>query len=92
MFTRTGEPKIIDNNFIRYPNTNTVFNICNFDVSCIHREEIKILNGIRNYLSNNFPHLIHGTCFNLLDHNCKLNVIYLVIIMITSLDLSMSPV
>ena len=85
-------PKNIDSNFIEYPNVNSVHNLCNLNVTCTHREEIKILVGEGYFMSINYPHLIQNDCLNLIDKNLRLNMRNLIDIMLTCLDLGNSPV
>jgi hypothetical protein len=85
-------PKLIDNDFINYPNVNYLNNISNLNVSCIHREEIPLFYGIKSFISINFPHLLLGKSIDLLNENIKLDPMNLINIMCTCLDLSMSPV
>jgi hypothetical protein len=85
-------PKLIDKNFINYSNVNYLDNLSNLNVSCIHREEISLFYGIRSFISINFPHLLLGKSIDLLNDNIRLEPMYLINIMCTCLDLSMSPV
>jgi hypothetical protein len=85
-------PKNLEKNFVQYPNINTVESLCNLNISCIHREDIKLLFGAKNYIYKNYPHLIQGESLDLISRKIKLETKHLLIIMSTCLDLGNSPV
>lgn len=86
-------PAKIDSAFVRYPNVNSLSMVANLNIACLHREYIELLTrGGNNYLSINFPHLIRCDSLNLLDSKSKLNLKYILIVMLTCLDLSNSIV
>jgi hypothetical protein len=85
-------PKQIDPNFVIYPNVNYINNLCNLNVTCTHREEIKILVGDGHFMSINYPHLIQADCLDLIERKLKLNLRYLIDIFLTCYDLGYSLV
>jgi hypothetical protein len=86
-------PKQIDPSFVAYPNVNFIRNLSNLNVTCTHREEIKILVGDAGYfMSINYPHLIHADCLDLVEQHLKLEMNYLIDIFVTCYDLGNSLV
>lgn len=85
-------PESIENNFMKYPNLNSVNSMTALNVSCTHREEIRILIGSGQIVSNNYPHLIQTDSFNLIKNNVKLTLNQLLVIMCACFDLGTSTV
>jgi hypothetical protein len=85
-------PKNLEKNFAKYSNINTVESLSSLNISCIHREDIKLLFGTKNYIYKNYPHLIQGESLDLISKKIKLETKHLLIIMSTCLDLGNSPV
>ncbi len=88
-------PEIIDKMFITYSNINTMKHASHLYLTCSHREDIPVYIGNKNFISNRFPHLLylkHVEAFDLRKSKTKLNVLNLIVIMCTSLDLSISMV
>ena len=86
-------PKTIEKEFIKFPNVSCVENLSNLNVSCIHRENIKLLyGGPKNFISKSYPHLIKGDSLDLIDNKIKLDATLLIEIMSTCIDFANSPV
>lgn len=97
-------PKLIDENFIREPNLNSLQTNTYLQVSCIHREQIKLegseLDENKNELSSSDniilitkPHILHGKCLQLgKNDNAQISYQHLYMILITCLDLEKSTV
>lgn len=85
-------PTTVDSKFINYPNVATTMNLCNLNVSCTHRDEVKIMVGDGYFICINYPHLIKEDSFNLVDKSVKLELRHLLNILVTSYDLGSSLV
>ena len=85
-------PEEINEKFIHYPNIIRIQNVSNLNVSCTHREDIKLNIGTKTFISNSYPHLLKGNPFDLLKNETQLFFKHLFIIMCTSLDLCNSTV
>lgn len=86
-------PKILEKNFIKYPNVSCVESLSHLNISCIHRENIRLLyGGSKNVITKNYPHLIKGDSLDLIENKIKLDSLYLFQILSTCVDLANSPV
>lgn len=85
-------PEEINQKFLLYPNISRAQNVANLNVTCTHREDIKLNIGTKTFISNSYPHLIKGDSYNLIKTQSQLHFKHLFLIMCTSLDLSNSTV
>ena len=86
-------PKNLDKTFIKYPNVSCVEQLSHLNISCIHRESIKLLyGGPKNVITKNYPHLIKGDSLDLLENKIRLDMSFLFQILSTCIDLASSPV
>jgi hypothetical protein len=85
-------PKLMESSFFKYPNMISTHMISNLNVSCVHREEIKMIFDVKVLISNNYPHLLQAESLDLLDKRIKLEPIFMFIILCSSFDLSNSQV
>ena len=85
-------PKTIQKSFLTYPNISSVGDMTHLHVTCTHREDVKLYIGYKNMITNRFPHLLEGDAYDLVSNNTKLDMIRLIVIMCTSLDISNSMV
>lgn len=86
-------PKEIKKDFIKQPNVSCIESLSCLNVSCIHRENIRLLyGGPKNVISKSYPHLILGDSLNLVENNIKLDGCHLLEILTTCIDLANSSV
>jgi hypothetical protein len=85
-------PKLMESNFFKYPNMISTHLISNLNVSCVHREEIKMIFDVKVLISNNYPHLLQTESLDLLENKIKLEPIFIFIILCSSFDLSNTQV
>ena len=85
-------PDDIGESFIQYPCISYVKHVANLNVTCTHREDIKLNIDTKASISNSYPHLLKGHGFNLIQKEARLHFKHLFLIMCTSLDLSNSTV
>ena len=85
-------PRILDQTFALYPNITNVEQISNLNVICTHRDDIRLNIGSKNFISNNYPHLLNGKTLDLIQENLRLDLKHIVVILCTSLDLNYSTV
>ena len=78
--------------FNNYPNVSHLCCLNNLNISCIHREEIKLFIGLNNFMSYTYPHLLVGDSLDLQKGLVRLSYLHLYVIMCTCLDLSNSTV
>lgn len=78
--------------FNNYPNVCHLSCLNNLNISCIHREEIKLFIGLNNFMSYTYPHLLVGDSLDLQKERIRLSHLHLYVIMCTCLDLSNSTV
>jgi hypothetical protein len=76
--------------FVHYPCISQFSNVSHLNVTCTHREDIKLNIGTKTFISNSYPHLLNGQTFDLIKKEQQLTFKHLFIIMCTSLDLSQS--
>lgn len=85
-------PLNIDQNFVHTPYIKSIDYMSNLNVSCIHRENVKLFIDNQSFININYPHLLQGEGFNLIKENTKLTLKYITILLCTCLDLKMSQV
>ena len=85
-------PESINEKFIRYPCISYAKHVSNLNVTCTHREDIKLNIDTKTSISNSYPHLLKGDGFDLIQKEAQLHFKHLFLIMCTSLDLSNSTV
>ena len=85
-------PDSINEKFIQYPCISYVKHVSILNVTCTHREDIKLNIDTKASISNSYPHLLKGDGFDLIQKEAQLHFKHLFLIMCTSLDLSNSTV
>jgi len=86
-------PKKIKKDFIKQPNVSCIETLSCLNISCTHRENIRLVyGGPKNVISKSYPHLIKGDSLDLVENKIKLEVNQLIEILSTSIDLANSSV